>query len=237
MTAAIPAATLILLRDRPDGLPQVLMVERAPTLAFAAGALVFPGGRIDPGDRALAAAMGDDDLAPRLAAIRETVEEAGIAVGLSGDAVAIRASLAAGATIGAVGPVDVSGLVPYARWRPDHVPVRVFDTHFYLATAPDDAPDPQVDGTENVRAFWTTAAEVLAANDRGEAMLLFPTRRVLERLATHGDSAVAFAAARAWPVRTIVPWIESRTDGDWICIPDDLGYPVTAERRDRATRG
>ena len=44
---AIPAATLILVRDRPEGPPDLLMVERAEGMAFAAGALVFPGGRID----------------------------------------------------------------------------------------------------------------------------------------------------------------------------------------------
>ena len=45
---AIPAATLILVRDMADGPPEFLMVERAATMAFAAGALVFPGGRTDP---------------------------------------------------------------------------------------------------------------------------------------------------------------------------------------------
>jgi 8-oxo-dGTP pyrophosphatase MutT (NUDIX family) len=44
---AIPAATLILVRDRDGAPPDLLMVERAEGMAFAAGALVFPGGRID----------------------------------------------------------------------------------------------------------------------------------------------------------------------------------------------
>ena len=55
---AIPAATLVLFRDAPGGggagAPELLMVERARGMAFAGGAMVFPGGRIDPGDRALA---------------------------------------------------------------------------------------------------------------------------------------------------------------------------------------
>ncbi|MGN5373477.1 NUDIX domain-containing protein [Sphingomonas hankookensis] len=96
MTPAIPAATLILLRDRAEGPPDILMVERAATMAFAGGALVFPGGRIDPGDEALALAMGDGDLAPRLAAIRETIEEAGIAIGVAGDIGTLRDRLAQG---------------------------------------------------------------------------------------------------------------------------------------------
>ena len=50
MDDAIPAATLIVVRDRPDGPPELLMVERSEGMAFAAGALVFPGGRIDAAD-------------------------------------------------------------------------------------------------------------------------------------------------------------------------------------------
>ena len=47
---AIPAATLIVVRDRGGEKPELLMVERADGMAFAAGALVFPGGRIDAAD-------------------------------------------------------------------------------------------------------------------------------------------------------------------------------------------
>ena len=54
----IPAATLVLVRDRPAGPPELLMVERAAGMAFAGGALVFPGGRIDPADH-----HGEEDLA------------------------------------------------------------------------------------------------------------------------------------------------------------------------------
>lgn len=236
MTTAIPAATLILLRDRAVGPPELLMVERSAAMAFAGGALVFPGGRIDPGDGALALAMGNGDLAPRLAAIRETIEEAGIAIGLSGDVEAMRAALADGAPIGALGPVDPSPLISYARWRPDHVPVRVFDTWFYVARLPEDAPPARVDATENVRTLWLAAADALASADRGEATLLFPTRRVLERLAQHESADEVLADAARWPVRTITPWVEERDEGRFICIPDDLGYPVTAEPADRAVR-
>ena len=68
---AIPAATLIVVRDCAGGAPELLMVERAQGMAFAAGALVFPGGRIDDSDRSLADEFGMD--AAAVAAIRETV--------------------------------------------------------------------------------------------------------------------------------------------------------------------
>src|SRR4051812_38551483 len=78
---AIPAATLILVREPPGAAPELLMVERAGGMAFAAGALVFPGGRIDGADRDLATDMGID--AAAVAAIRETLEETAVPVGLS----------------------------------------------------------------------------------------------------------------------------------------------------------
>src|SRR3546814_4381288 len=80
----IPAATLVLFRETGAAPPDLLFVERAHTMTFAAGAIVFPGGRVDPGDHDLARRLGGylDDMAARVAAVRETLEEAGIAVGL-----------------------------------------------------------------------------------------------------------------------------------------------------------
>ena len=82
---AIPAATLILMRPAAAaGPPEILMLERAETMAFAAGALVFPGGRIDPEDEAAAERFPRlPDAAARIAAIRETIEETGLAPGLT----------------------------------------------------------------------------------------------------------------------------------------------------------
>src|SRR5262245_65636680 len=80
---AIPAATLVVWRDRPSG-PDILVVERSTRMAFAAGAIVFPGGRIDQADRELAAALGRPDDAAKVTAIRETIEETGVAPGMNG---------------------------------------------------------------------------------------------------------------------------------------------------------
>src|SRR3546814_17356023 len=54
MTDPIPAATVIIVRDQPNGY-EVLMVERHAQLAFAGGAAVFPGGRIKEDDHLIAA--------------------------------------------------------------------------------------------------------------------------------------------------------------------------------------
>ena len=55
MIETIPAATLVLFRERSAGPPELLIAQRAAGMAFAGGALVFPGGRIDPEDRVQAA--------------------------------------------------------------------------------------------------------------------------------------------------------------------------------------
>src|SRR3954454_8252986 len=68
VTEARQAATLILLRDSPDG-PEVLLVKRNPEQKFMGGAWVFPGGAV---------MKGQED--PAGAALRELEEEAGIAM-------------------------------------------------------------------------------------------------------------------------------------------------------------
>lgn len=217
MTEAIPAATLILFRERGAGAPELLITQRAQGMVFAGGALVFPGGRIDPEDRVRAAAHPDlppDDAAARIAAIRETAEEVGFDFGLG-----------------------VHDLTPFARWLPKHRQARNFDTLFYLARVAPDAPEPEADGSETVRAFWASAAEVLALCDRGEAEIIFPTRRNLERLALFDSFDAAIAHALAHPIVPITPFQEDREDGPWLCIPDGLGYPVTAERWTSIVRG
>ncbi len=245
LSPAIPAATLVILRDSAGVPPDLLMVERAKAMAFAGGALVFPGGRVDPGDAALAATMqtdDTDDTAARIAAIRETIEEVGLAIGVCGltDIAATRADLHRGVSLTtALGDatLDLDALVPFARWRPSHATTRIFDTRFYLARLPVDAPAPVADQTENVRLLWTGAAAILAEADAGRVTLIYPTRRNLERLALFGDHAEAVAQARAHPVRLISPHVERRDGVDHLCIPDDLGYPTTAEPLGNVMRG
>ncbi len=248
-TDPIPAATLVVCRDRAGGPPELLMVERARAMAFAGGALVFPGGRIDPGDAALAQihAPGDEYGAARIAAIRETIEEAGIAIGVvplpaTDVLVAIRQGLHDGEPFGALLnehdlSLDLSALTAFARWCPNHPTMRIFDTMFFLAALPHGAPDPIVDATENSRVFWATAQQVLDDADAGLVAIIFPTRRNLERLALFDDFHGAISDARAHDIRTVTPWTETREGIDFLCIPDDLGYPVTVEPLSRIRRG
>lgn len=233
----IPAATLVLMRARAGGAPELLMTERTGTMAFAAGALVFPGGRIDPQDAEAAALLGaaQQDAPARIAAIRETIEETGIAAGLAPlPAPELRAAIEAGAPFGPLLrrhglALDLDALTPFARWCPNFKETRRFDTFFYLAEAPGDAPEPRAAPHEAVRAFWAGAADILAEIEAGRAHAIFPTRRNLERLARFASIEEARADAARHPVRRITPWIEQRGGDSFVCIPEDCGYPVTAE--------
>ena len=251
MTHAIPAATVIIVRDGPVG-HAVLMIERHSQLAFAGGAAVFPGGRVDEDDRRIAAGTAPPDIDPedaaaRVAAIRESLEEAGATIGISGmeadTAREWRGALHAGIPFSSLlaqggAMLDLATLTPFARWRPDAALKRIFDTRFYLARAGVEMGEPlEGDGHEAVRAFWVSPAEMLARAEEGRAHVIFPTRRNLERLAAHQGFAALRAHALRTPITTITSRVEQRDGEDWLTIPEGLGYPVTAERLATARRG
>jgi 8-oxo-dGTP pyrophosphatase MutT (NUDIX family) len=245
----IPAATLIVMRTvTAGGPPEILMIERTADMAFAAGALVFPGGRIDPGDHAAAAHLAPalPDAAARVAAVRETIEETGLAPALvpapdPAATAALREGVERGEPFGALLAghglrLDLEALVPFARWCPNFRETRRFDTLFYLAQAPEDVSRAAVQEAEATRLFWASAGAILAEIDTGRAHAIFPTRRNLERLARFASVEEARADAALHPVRKITPWVEKRGGRNFVCIPDDAGYPVTAEPLETARR-
>ncbi len=248
MTApAIPAATLIVMRDRAGAPPELLMVERAAKLAFAGGAMVFPGGRIDVGDEAAAAAYDTPHAAARIAAIRETIEESGVAVGLTPTPdPALTATLAKILHTGTPFTdvlaahdlaLDLDQLTLFARWKPAFHQARIFDTLFFIAEAPagDWIPAPQPGECEAV--IWIGAAELLERIAGGHATAIFPTIRNLERLALFASVAEARANALAYPVETITPWVEEMDGTTYLRIPEGLGYPITREPMESVRRG
>lgn len=242
---AIPAATLILVRERVSGPPELLMVERAEGMAFAAGAWVFPGGRIDEADERLG--VGLQDGGARVAAVREALEETAIPVGLSPLpspelAAELQHELLNGAELDTL--LERHGLqleldlfVPHARWIPKFHAKRRFDTLFFLSRAPEGDWIPNVVERECTGAHWVTADEVLRRDRTGEVQLIFPTRRTLERLAQHATFDDIAADARTHPIEPISPWLEELDGERFVTIPDGIGYPVTREKLDGLWRG
>ena len=245
---AIPASTLVVVRERDLGPPELLMVERAAGMAFAGGAMVFPGGRIDPADHALAADLGlGEHGAAAIAAVRETLEETAIPIALEPLPAAELARQIQQALLADVPFTTLlrdAGLViaahllePFARWVPKFHAARRFDTLFFVAPAPPGDWQPVVIEGECAAAEWVTAAEVLERDRAGQGRIIFPTRRNLERLAQHVSFDAILADARAYPVEPITPWLEEHNGERYVTITEGIGYPVTREKLDGLWRG
>jgi 8-oxo-dGTP pyrophosphatase MutT (NUDIX family) len=138
----IPAATVVIFRNNAaGGPPEILMQIRSRTMTFAGGMAVFPGGRVDEADFALAdtlAPQSDDergDIANRIAAIRETLEETGLVIGVSNKVDAETAKAArehllevktlAGVLAAFEWSLDLAQLTPFARWFPKNEPIMI----------------------------------------------------------------------------------------------------------------
>jgi 8-oxo-dGTP pyrophosphatase MutT (NUDIX family) len=215
------AATVALVRDSVggDGI-DIWLMQRQETMAFAAGAHVFPGGSVDAGDaeplrtRGMAFSnyadvMGvDPGRAQRLvaAAVRETFEEAAVVLASADDgdrppawSEADRQALIGGRTSVAALlnrdalAVDLDPLVPWAWWlTPEFVPRR-YDTWFFLVDASERIAPLHIGGEEAVDARWWSVHEALEANRDGRIMLMLPTFSVLSDLASHARVGDALA--------------------------------------------
>ncbi len=253
--AAVPAATILLVRDAPEF--QVLMVKRHHQIDFAGGALVFPGGKTHAGDGDPAwethigsAAADPTQRALRIAAIREAYEETGILLARAANGDHFTGSLAAAEARDAVAAdtrsfldlVDSLGLkldldapTVFARWiTPEMMPKR-FDTWFYIAHAPADQLA-LCDGWETVDAEWIAPAEALRLGELGERTVIFPTRMNLKLLAEAGGAADAIARASARTLVTVEPRQIEREGERFLLIPKEAGYGVTEEPLARALK-
>ncbi|MFV0644394.1 MAG: NUDIX hydrolase [Sphingomonadaceae bacterium] len=244
---AIPAATLVIFRQSANhnGPPELLMVERSKNMTFAGGAAVFPGGRVDPADRELARSLrpvaDQDDMTARIAAIRETLEETGLVVGLEGEEVNARTAAEARSMLQqqeSLAPVlehfgwqiRFEDIVPFARWLPRGLKhSRIFDTRFYLADLGTGDVSLDADQTETTRLFWTSASDALKRAEQNNLKIIFPTLRNLERLGQFRTFAEARAHAAEYEVQPITPRVVVEDGKKWLTIPDNAGYPVSRE--------
>jgi 8-oxo-dGTP pyrophosphatase MutT (NUDIX family) len=80
-TDPAPAATLVLLRDRPGGGIETLLIQRHHASRFAAGAFVFPGGKLEAEDASTEAVHWCRGLDARTAAQRLDLPDPATALG------------------------------------------------------------------------------------------------------------------------------------------------------------
>jgi 8-oxo-dGTP pyrophosphatase MutT (NUDIX family) len=114
-------------------------------------------------------------------------------------------------------------VVPWSRWiTPAEVVIR-FDTWFFVAESPPGA-EPTVDGSECVDARWLRPAAALEAHRRGELMLVFPTIKHLEALASMRSVAEALDNARSREVVPVQPRVVIRNGTAEVLLPGEPGY-------------
>lgn len=191
---AVPAATVVVLRDTDDG-PEVLMLQRDPGLRFAGGMWVFPGGRIDDADRSEddpADPVGALESAARRAAVREAAEEAGLSI----DATAVRR---------------------WTHWTPPPLRDHRFSTAFFIAPAVEATVDVVVDDGEIRAHRWVAPADAVSLRDEGEISLAPPTFISLVQLAAHRSVAEVLTAAAAGPVEHFSTRVAVH-DGGWTAV-------------------
>lgn len=200
----LPSATVVLLRDAAPGL-ELLLLQRAPREDGRPGPWVFPGGKVDSADHAPDAS--DTEAVARRAAVRETHEEAGLAV-------------------------RESGLTVISRWITPPVSPRRFDTWFFLGEVEAEA-EVRVDGSEIAHHRWLSPADVLEAY-REKALKLAPPTFVtvtwLEDFATPAEASRVLGESE---LVTFRPQIHPGETGACILYPGDAGY----EAKDPARTG
>jgi 8-oxo-dGTP pyrophosphatase MutT (NUDIX family) len=225
-----PAATVVLLRPGPKG-QEVLLTRRPSTMAFAAGMMVFPGGRVDPADadpRLMArSALGPVEAADRLggatdpalaaalhvAAVRELFEEAGVLLADGPDSSVPTEALRLELLTGRLTFADVAErldlrlrpdrLVPIARWVTPAAYPRRFDARFFAAELPPGAEATFV-GDEVADHRWTTPRAALDAMAAREIEMWIPTSSTLQRLvelSTFADVAERLTVGPTRPSR------------------------------------
>jgi 8-oxo-dGTP pyrophosphatase MutT (NUDIX family) len=141
----------------------------------------------------------DGEAAHRAAATRELAEEAGIHLS------------------------DPGTLVEFSRWiTPAEVAVR-FDTRFYLAQLPP-GQEPRVDGEECVQLGWFTPEGALAAFERGEIALVFPTIKHLEQMLPFQSAEQLLLHARGREVLPVQPRVVLEGEVARVLLPGEVGY-------------
>ncbi|MCC6348803.1 MAG: MBL fold metallo-hydrolase [Candidatus Eisenbacteria bacterium] len=196
------AAVIVLVRGRGSGL-EVFWVRRGDAVPVQPGFQAFIGGKVDGADAELPlpGVADEAERAARACAIRETLEETGVLVGVHGAAdagarAAARARLlAGGVSLAAIArehgwSFDPAELEFAGRWRtPVFAPVR-FDTLYYLARVPE-GQEPEILPGELAQGEWVRPADALARWERGEVTFVAPILWSLRAIAAGEDGLAA----------------------------------------------
>jgi 8-oxo-dGTP pyrophosphatase MutT (NUDIX family) len=246
------AATLVVVRDARAGGLEVFCVERQK-VGFLGGAVVFPGGKLDPDDldpawaahanvaRVPGVSWAVDEATRRglaVAACREALEEAAILPVVDGELshaellawrkrlgeATLRELLASRGLA-----LDLAALHPFARWVTPVAESRRYDTRFFLFVASGSLEGAH-DDHETTASFWALPGQVLGRFLAGQLQLAPPTHRTLEILAAARDTNDALAGAHRACLEPVCPRLVTQRDTVALVLPGDPEHEVREAR-------
>lgn len=256
------AATVVMLRDTPDGL-EVFLLKRHGNSDVLGGAYVFPGGKVDAADAGLAAhlnqspaelhaALGEAELdlptamSFYAAALREAFEESGVLFATGADTAQLQqaaALLRAGQSFGDMLAqlalqLDTRSVLPWSRWITPRMPSvsnKRFDTRFFVAAVPAQQ-TARHDDYEATESIWLAPRQALQQYWDGQISLAPPQIMSLAHLARHASVASVLTEAQRRLPPVILP--ESFDDNGMrvICYPGDERHPVAVRALPGPTR-
>jgi 8-oxo-dGTP pyrophosphatase MutT (NUDIX family) len=253
------ATTVILLKALAGKGFQVFLLRRHEKNAFMGGTFVYPGGRLDEGDwdtdlfpsddrlfqpREWSAARQlsrEENLACRVATVRELFEEAGVLLAhRDGRQLRVdkemRSRLNEYRALINTGQLEFAAMVKkeslqlglhdlhyFAHWiTPEARSIR-FDTHFFLARHPGDQ-EASADRRETTEGVWMTPEESLQGNLKGETPLSPPAIKTLENLSRFDSVDEVFGSLTAEPVQPVLPVLTRCAGQKFLVFPWDPEY-------------
>lgn len=230
------AASIVLLRREASG-AEVFLMRRQPTMRFASGMHVFPGGGVQESDYEKADWIGPDAAyfarrfdctesqaaAVVTAAIREVFEETGVLFAANSNGAAVEDVRSYHDSRLALERHELTFsdflrrerlvlftelLLPWSHWITPAFEPRRFDTHFFVAELPQGQAIERV-SNEADDAGWIAVDEVMSSPSQSHLAMLPPTRQTIHELASVEPSSLS-QVAEARTIRPIVPRLESK---------------------------
>lgn len=202
MNIVKPASTIMLARDF-EGTLEVLLLKRNKALAFAAGLWVFPGGKIEADE----IEQSENDLeAAKIAAIRETKEEANLDIG-------------------------IDDLVFFSHWTTPEIEPRRYATWFFFGEVSHNSSEVTIDDSEIKEHVWLHPQVALDKLQEGKLGMMPPTIVSLQIIKKCQSAAEAKVKLQEEEPIFILPVLQLK-DGKMICMYEgDAGYKsVDAEK-------
>ena len=233
-----------------DNEPEVFMVRRHARSSFGA-AYAFPGGVVDPEDKAVHEfCVGDNARAADAnlgvkgegldyysAAIRELFEESGVLLAdtanVEEDLRAARDALNDGSDNWAdfvhrhALELHCDAVHYVSHWVTPPSQTQRYSTRFFVAALPE-GQDASHCGGELTGSCWATAHATLDAGRAGKLTLHYPTIKTLESIARYSslDELMDWASSCVeWGVTTLLPMIIERDGKAEVVLPGDKDYP------------